>query len=412
MSHRTRYLVVAGLLAAAVGLAPLLPEAGTPSGGHGIRYDGALTPVSEPAAPALAASPGRGEVTATMRREIAQVVAAGRSLGPDSGRVTTASLVDTQVRCAVFSGQRYCLGVGWTDDSEAEVRERVAVAATVVGRRTTSATTGDLDLLTTLRTRAARPEGERVEVETAELTEAAASVAKVWLLRHEVQGVPLPGGFLDDHPEAIASDADAQAAATPKKPRKKGRLYPRKAKIMKSARTKAQNRSWWCGPSAIQTIAWGWQHEKRPQSHWARKLGTTTDGSAISEIVRLVNRKTGYDSPRRAGPYVVLDISGLSYREWFRMAKRHIARLRAPLVLHPQLLQRYYPYLSFDASGHFQVGRGYKDKRNGVERIGFFEPWNQQAFDPGSPYVDRVQWRSAYRSFRANKAHPMQNIGL
>ena len=62
----------------------------------------------------------------------------------------------------------------------------------------------------------------------------------------------------------------------------------------------------------MQTIAWGWRHEKRPQSYWARKLGTTTDGSAISEIVRLVNRKTGYDSPRRAGPYVVLDISGFS----------------------------------------------------------------------------------------------------
>ena len=88
----------------------------------------------------------------------------------------------------------------------------------------------------------------------------------------------------------------------------------------------------------MQSIAWGWRHEKRPQSYWARKLGTTTDGSAISEIVRLVNRKTGYDSPRRAGPYVVLDVSGFSYREWFRMAKRHIARLRAPLVLHPQLL--------------------------------------------------------------------------
>ena len=81
-------------------------------------------------------------------------------------------------------------------------------------------------------------------------------------------------------------------------------------------------------------------------------------------------------------------------------------------MLHPQLLPRFYPYLDFDASGHFQVGRGYKDKRNGIERIGFFEPWNQQAFDPSSPFIDRVQWRSAYRCFRANKAHPMQNIGV
>ncbi len=123
MSRRTRFLLAAGLLAAAVGLAPLLPDAGAPSGGSGIRYDGALMPLAEPAprgpapAPALATAPGRGEVTARMRREIERVVAAGRALGPDSGRVTTATLVDTQVRCAVFSGQRYCLGIGWTDQT-------------------------------------------------------------------------------------------------------------------------------------------------------------------------------------------------------------------------------------------------------------------------------------------------------
>ena len=106
----------------------------------------------------------------------------------------------------MFSGQRYCLGVGWTRRTEAEVRERVAVAATAVARgRPSVETTGDLDLLATLRSAAARSEADRVAAEEAELTDAAASVAKVWLLRHEVQGVPLPAGFLDDHPEAIAA---------------------------------------------------------------------------------------------------------------------------------------------------------------------------------------------------------------
>ena len=38
---------------------------------------------------------------------------------------------------------------------------------------------------------------------------------------------------------------------------------------------------------------------------------------------------------------------------------RHIVDYRSPLVLHPVLLKRYYPYLDDDASGHFQVGRGY-----------------------------------------------------
>ena len=44
--------------------------------------------------------------------------------------------------------------------------------------------------------------------------------------------------------------------------------------------------------------------------------------------------------------------------------------------------------------------------------IGFFEPWNQQRFDPSEPYISRVQWRSAYRSYRGNQAHSMHNIGV
>ena len=147
-----------------------------------------------------------------MRREIARVVDAGASLGPDAGRASAASLVTTQVRCATFSGQRYCLGVGWT---AAHRGRGPRAGGRGRGRRRAAdhapETTGDLDVLATLRRAAARPEPARVAAERAELTDAAASVAKVWLLRHEVQGVPLPAAFLQDHPEAIASDAEALA---------------------------------------------------------------------------------------------------------------------------------------------------------------------------------------------------------
>ena len=91
---------------------------------------------------------------------------------------------------------------------------------------------------------------------------------------------------------------------------------------------------------------------------------------------------------------------------------RHVVDYRAPLVLHPVLLKRYYPYLDDDASGHFQVGRGYDKNGDKPLRIGYFEPWNQQRFDPSEPYIARVQWRSAYRSYRANQAHFQHNIGV
>ena len=112
----------------------------------------------------------------------------------------------------------------------------------------------------------------------------------------------------------------------------------------------------------MQMIAWGWQEERKGQGHWADKLGTTTTGSSISEIVRVVNGATGWDKAKYAGAYIVLDISDWAYKKWMLLQMRHIEDYRAPVVLHPILLQQFYPYLDDDASGHFQVGRGY-DKR-------------------------------------------------
>ena len=226
MPRRTRRwtLLAVGLLALTVGLAPLLPDVVPARCRRSVRR---RAPPRRPAAPRGDVS-GRGEVTPTMRREIERVVAAGRALGPDSGRVTTATLVTPRsgarlLRAALLPRR------GLDRRTEAEVRERVAVAATVVGRRPPLETTGDLDVLATLRTSAAGPKPARVAAERAELTDAAASVAKVWLLRHELQGVPLPAGFLDDHPEAIASDADVHAAGQAEEA---GPALPRKAKIM------------------------------------------------------------------------------------------------------------------------------------------------------------------------------------
>ena len=46
------------------------------------------------------------------------------------------------------------------------------------------------------------------------------------------------------------------------------------------------------------------------------------------------------------------------------------------------------------------------------DRLGYFEPWNQQRFDPSEPYISRVQWRGAYKSYRANQAHFQHNVGV
>ena len=106
----------------------------------------------------------------------------------------------------------------------------------------------------------------------------------------------------------------------------------------------------------MQMIAWGWRNERDSQRHWAKRLKTTTNGTSVYDIARVVDRRTGWDGREHAGPYIVLDIGKYSYATWMLLMMRHIHDYKAPVVLHPILLKRFYPYLDDDASGHFQVG--------------------------------------------------------
>ncbi len=235
---------------------------------------------------------------------------------------------------------------------------------------------------------------------------AAQSVGKVWMLRHEIQGVPLPDDFAETHPEVTtgSSGIDARGGY--------GESYPTKDKILTSKVAKAQNQTWWCGPATLQAIGWSSQGKRKTQGYWARRLGTTSAGTAITDMVRVVNNKTDYDDTTAAGPYVVLDISDFTFKQWFRVMMRHVTDYRAPVVLHPVLHKQFYPYLDDDASGHFQVGRGFDQDPDGNRKIGYFEPWDQSRFDPSEPAIERVQWRNAYKSFRANLDHFQHNLGV
>jgi hypothetical protein len=257
---------------------------------------------------------------------------------------------------------------------------------------------------------------QRAAADRAELTDAARSVAKVWLLRHEIEGVPLPDGFLAAHPEArLRTGAAASPSATPQTTQAKvkhRRDYPRRSVVLNPRDVAEQSQTYWCGPTSMQMIVWGWRHRRQSQQHWANRLGTTTSGTAITDMVRVVNQDTGWDRERRAGRYITLDISNYSFGKWILLMMRHIHDYRAPVVLHPVLRKQYYPYLDDDASGHFQVGRGYDKNGPKPALLGYFEPWNQQRFDPSEPYIARVQWRNAYRSYRANQAHFQHNVGV
>ena len=371
--------IAVAVLALTLAAVPFLPDRAP--------EQGAIAPAAE-----AARTPNRGVVTAEMRAEIERVIAGGAGLGATDARTAVARKA---ARCATFEGQRYCLGLGWTDRSPEEVAARLSQRpGPGLGREQT----GDLGPTAVLARATSRTESTRIRAERAELTAAAESVGKVWMLRHEIQGVPLPDGFAEGHPEIRI--------------RAFGDNHPRRFSIIKGSRSLAQNRTYWCGPATMQAIGWGSSKERTDQAVWARRLRTSSAGTAITDMVRVINNHTKYDRRKYAGTYIALDIGDFTFRQWYRLMMRHIHGYRAPVVLHPVLLTQYYPYLDDDASGHFQVGRGFDQNPDGNRQIGYFEPWDQSRFDPSEPAIDRVQWRNAYKSYRANLDHFQQNVGV
>jgi hypothetical protein len=420
---RARWITLAALLLV-LAVLPYVP--------HGGGDEGTIRNAGQPAR-ATSLTAGYGRITAAYRREIDRVLNAGTHV---ASRITSRSapraLVDDLVRCADFEGQRYCLGTGWTQRTQPQVQARTAaLVQRQAARPTTTAQhgTGDLAALDSLRQQADLSPRALAAEQRDELTQAARSVAKVWLIRHQIQGVPLPPHFFARHPEvgtapgagdgsssrgstttSLAGPTPPPVAARKVKP---WRAYPSKGVVLDRKDVRAQHQTYWCGPTTMQMITWGWSGHRRTQQHWANQLGTTTSGTSITSMVDVVNQDTGWDKASYAGPYIVLDIGNWSFHEWKLLMARHFVDYRAPVVLHPVLLTQFYPYLDHDGSGHFQVGRGYKKRGDGkTPLLGYFEPWNQQRFHPDEPFIDRVQWRNAYKSYRANEAHFQHNLGV
>jgi hypothetical protein len=459
-SSRTPVLVALGALLLVLAVAPFVPRGGDD--------EGALTPSgSGPYVAGQATTAGYGRLTPGLRAEVDRVVGEGRRLGRQLERAPrgkaqayAARQVATYVRCADLEGQRYCLGAGWTEDSQAQVQARtLAAIGTERGRH--GRATGDLDARAALRRSDSLSIDQRARAERSELTLAARSVAKVWLLRHELEDVALPAGFLAEHPEARATATTATTATTtatttaaapavptatlspyattvpttatpspttPTVPSTSGAPtttpvppparpatydeYPESAAVLDPAQVAEQERNYYCGPTAMQMIAWGWQGKYKSQDSWAKKLGTTSGGTSITSMVAVTDKRTGWDRPDFSGPYVALDIAHVSFDSWQLLVMDHTVNQRAPMILHVQLLKTFFPYLDHDGSGHFQVGRGYDKRGDKPDLVGYFEPWNQQRFHPDEPFIERVQWRQSYRTYRATLAHYQHNVGV
>ena len=227
-------------------------------------------------------------------------------------------------------------------------------------------------------------------------------------------GSRFPTGFLERHPEARApTPSDRGPRADADRPRAIAD-YPERSTVLSPRGPREQHRTYWCGPTTMQMIAWGWQQGSAGPAGTGRdKLGTTTAGSAISEMVRVVNGSHGLRPARRTPATTSCSTSptgptrsgccsrcGTSRTTGHRSCcTRSCCSTSTPTsTTTPRATSRSVGATTSAAGSRPTSATSNRGTSSGSTRR--------------SPTSPGVQWRRAYQSYRANQAHPHQNIGV
>jgi hypothetical protein len=434
----------------AVGAAPTWIPTASPSSEVSDRAEPTTAPTEAPTSastpdgpstPPAADDPAAEPPVARSWSELAGQVAA-TSPSNLNLRVTAAEQSKQVMRCFKLETENYCLGLGFVDKlpTGAEISSTVAEPDTARDdlRAGVSAeqdiATGALTPAAFVAERAEMTQGRRTNAELEEMQAAWDGRDKARALRLlDDEGNPPP--VVAGEPTAPGSDAgrtDVPASGAsvappsggqtvvpkpgdpstkptppPLKPPAVTKPKPTSNYIMKGFQT-SQDKGYWCGPATFQSIDWADDKQKDTQASWAKDLGATTSGTAISSMVKQTNLKTNWDLA--AGTYIVQNVSHWTPAKFLQVHQNHLGDgAPAPVIEHVQLLKRYFPYLAFNHSGHYQVGRGY-DKKAGT--VGIFEVFNERRFNSRGNVTDGPRNIPATAMFNATLANSFKNIGL
>ena len=245
---------------AAAALALTLLLAGAPFLPDSSSRPGPVAPGGETARALPGGAAGAGSVTPAMRAEIERVVAEGARRRV--GRSGTYALARAAARCATFEGQRYCLGLGWTTSTQEAAAARLAGAATTASRRRRSTSTGDLDA-----DGDAAPAPALARRRTRRRGAGRAHACRA-LGRQGVAAPPRDPGrpAAGRLPGAAPRGGDWTARSTA---RRFGETTRESSRSSARSRSAPQNLTYYCGPTTMQMIGWGWRDRRQAQSLWA-----------------------------------------------------------------------------------------------------------------------------------------------
>jgi hypothetical protein len=298
-------------------------------------------------------------------------------------RASAAKQSTPVMRCFQLEAENYCLGLGFVD--KVPTAATISALATAPANKSAGSSTGALSPSDFVAARAAMSDRARLSAELDEMWTAWAGRDKARSLR---TATPVTKS---------AVTMSALAVRTP----------PAEFAMMGGYAT-SQERGYWCGPATYQSIDWADDKYKDPQKNVAVVLGTTSSGTSISRMVRQTNVATNWD--RAAGTYIVQSVSGWTTQKFFAAHQSHLGDgTPGPVIEHVQLLRRYFPYLAFNHSGHYQVGRAYS-KTKGT--IGIFEVFNERRFNSRGHVTNGAKNIPASAMFNATLANKFKNIGL
>lgn len=362
-------------------------------GAAGIMLLGALLAQAPLAQTATAYQTSSSTVAATIAaptnppaaRSWSDVVRQVSATSPRSAtlRASAAKQSAPVMRCFKLEAENYCLGLGFVD--KMPTAATISAAASAPAMKSANSPTGALSPSDFVAERASMSDQARLNAELAEMWTA-------WAGRDKARSLRTAGAFTPP-----ASPMSAQIVRTP----------PAQFAMLGGYAT-SQERGYWCGPATFQSIDWADDKQKNTQATWAKYLGTTRSGTAISAMVRQTNRMTNWDIA--AGTYIVQSVRGWTTQKFFTVHQNHLGDgSGAPVIEHVQLLRRYFPYLAFNHSGHYQVGRGYS-KTKGT--IGIFEVFNERRFNSRGRVTNGAKNIPASALFNATLANKFKNIGL
>ena len=101
---------------------------------------------------------------------------------------------------------------------------------------------------------------------------------------------------------------DARTDAQPPRPTPSRRMrgLPAQGTVLDPTQVAEQKRTYWCGPTTMQMIAWGWTgHRAQPGATGPTGSAPPPTAPAITDMVRVVNDDTGWDRADHAGTYIV-----------------------------------------------------------------------------------------------------------